>query len=195
MASFFDGWMPLAQLPAEIKEPGFAQWVVYLLVLIYVIEKIGGGVLRLMGKEMPAKREISGRIVSLEEEKFAPLATVEVLAKGLADAREENQTQHRAAREAGERRVVALSEVIETKTKEIEREIDDMREGVERKLEDGFNRMSHKLEAVMIQVARHEEALPHLRDKIDGLTVRYNDSIPNIHKRIDAVMKAARCPQ
>jgi len=172
-----------------LKDPGFAQWIVYLMVAIYVMEKVGSAVLRVTGREMPGRREIHGTVTTVEPVRHADQAEVDEIKDEVQGLREENQAQHQAAAVAGSQRVAALSEGIDAKTSELE---DKMEAGLKElllRMDTGFKDLGDSLRGVMIQQARHDEAIPHINERIAALTARYNETIPALHGRIDAILK------
>jgi hypothetical protein len=179
-----------SQVMEIVKDPGFAQWVVYLLVVVIGIEKIGGGLMRFMGVSLPVKRDISGTLTTVPERRHAEQGEVDELADELQNLREENQAQHAAASLAGTQRVTALSEVIDTRTNEIEDKLAASVKELMERMDTGFQRVSDQLAGIAIQSARHDAVLPDLRDRITALTERYNKSLPDVHKRIDELTRA-----
>ena len=186
--------LPVAEMGMDvekvIKDPGFAQWVVYLLVAIWVIKEVGGGLLRMMGVSLPVKRDISGTLTTKPEKQHADQNEVNELKAALQALREENRTQHNQAATAGANRVAALSEVVDSETASLSQKIDAVQDKLLEKIEEGFSGIHEKLNAVAIQAARHDEALPHLTERIAALTVRHNEAIPNIHRRIDELTRS-----
>jgi len=194
---FWFGALPLAEAGGgmldEVKEPGFAQWVVYLIVLLYVVEKVGGGVMKLTGREVPALREISGTMTTVPETRHAEQSEVDELREEVRDLREENQGQHNAASLAGTQRVAALSEVIESRTGEIEKKLDESLKDLLKRMDDGFAAMSRKLDPLTVEVARHDTHLVDLVPRILRVETRLSESTQNLHNRInDLIQKPKR---
>jgi chromosome segregation ATPase len=191
---FLIGALPLAEAYAgmldQVKEPGFAQWVVYLIVLLYVVEKVGGGVMKLTGRELPVKRQIEGTLTTVPETRHADQSEVDELRDEVQSLREENQGQHNEAARAGQGRVQALSEFIDSRTGEIELKLEGAVKDLMNRMDAGFKELSKQLQDVSLQGARHDATLPHLGERITALTERYNEAIPSVHRRIDELTKA-----
>lgn len=186
--------LPVAEMGVDvekvIKDPGFAQWLLYLLVATLILKEVGGVVLRVMGVSLPVKREITGTVRTTPEKLHADQAEVDQLKEDLQELREENRTQHSQAATAGTQRVMALSEVIDTRTGEIEHKLEGSMKELMLRMDAGFKDLSEKLAAVSVQGARHDATLPHLSERITALTDRYNEAVPSIHRRIDELTKA-----
>ena len=189
------GWaLPLAESESgmldKVKDQGFAQWVVYLFVFVWLAEKVGGWALKYRGEEKPVKREIQGTLTTVPEMRHAEQSEVDELREDVQSLREENQGQHNEAARAGQARVQALSEVIDSRTSEIEHKLEGAVKDLLMRMDEGFKDLSKQLHDVSLQGARHDATLPHLGERITALTDRYNEAIPAVHRRIDDLTKA-----
>lgn len=138
-----------------IREPGFAQWVVYALVAIMVVD-------RLRGWFLPSKREISGRVVSeqasepadaqeMDEEIKAIKVSIEAL-KQHFDSKLDNVK--REITNAGQTRA-------DTITTKIDNEVRALRENTDQRVRE----MHEKINAAMIQTAAHTAQIDDLRTR------------------------------
>jgi hypothetical protein len=180
--------LPVAQSLPDIKDVPDAfvkNWMIMMgfavMIFIQIWTAMRGGQVQ--------KRDVSGTLTTKPETQHADKSEVDELKLALQSLREENRSQHNQAATAGANRVAALSEVVDSETSSLSQKIDAVQDKLLEKIEEGFSSVHDKLNAVAIQAARHDEALPHLRDRIESLTGRYNDAIPNIHKRIDDAMQ------
>lgn len=175
-------------LAGKVQEPGFAQWVVYLLVFLYVIEKVGTGALRLMGRSPTMQVSAETR----EAELPAKQKDLEVLKKAFEDFTQEEQARHNAAVLAGQQRVTDLSTVVDTETDAIAAKIEAMQTRLSEKLDREFAGLHEKLNAAASKVAAHDEAVANLKERIADLAERYNAAMPKLHSRIDDLVLARK---
>lgn len=174
-----------SDLLRTMKEPGFAQWFVYLLVFLMVVDRLTAFV----NRDKPKKTEVSGSVETQEKQTFADAKEVEKLRVDLESLRTENASQHEAALRAGATRVTNLSEVMDRETSEITTKVDALQKTITERLDDGFEKLHEKINKIALQTAGHARDIPHIDEKVDALTQRYNEAIPKLHSRIDDAIK------
>lgn len=174
-----------SELASKVTEPGFAQWVVYLLVFIYVAEKIVGGIMRLVGRSPSLHVRAETRPAAVPAEK-SELDELRAEVKGL---REVQDGQHRAALVAGEQRVTALSEVVDRETEAIMAKVEAQAKQLNEKLDVQFAALHEKVNTIALSVAHHGSEIPHLKDRLDDLGERHNRAVTGLHARVDDLMR------
>lgn len=178
----------MAQSEAEViqtmKEPGFAQWVVYLLVFLFVVRELRSWI-------QPAKREVTG---TMQTTPAPTVASKEDLAKveaQLVELRETTRAEHQAAVTAGQQRVVSLSEVMDNETTELERALTAMREAFFTRLDAAFQTLSAKIDPVVASNAAHHAVLPLLADRMNKLESAHQESVSQLTRRVDDAIRLA----
>lgn len=175
-----------------MKEPGFAQWVVYLLIFLIVVDRAKAWI-------TPARREVSGEIVTTpkpeiptKEEVGALKAEVGSLKDDLESFIEQNRAEHQAAITAGQQRVVNLSEVMDRETSELENAMAHLRESLFEKIDHITATLSAKIDPLVVACANHSTLLPRLERDIEAEKRERLDSIGKIHNRVnDAIALAS----
>lgn len=179
----------LAQTDGEIlrtiREPGFADFVVYVLVLIMIVDKVSGWFNR--GK--PSKTVVTGSVETSEAFKAADAKDVAEMKRQIDDLRVEQEALHNATLKAGENRVTDLSKVMDRETKEVKDRMDDLEEKLLNRFDQLSSKITEKLTALAVNDARHDEAIPNLSNRVSDLSARYNETIPKIHDRINDLMQ------
>lgn len=152
------------------NDSGFRDWLVYAIGAMVLIAQIKG----LLNGDKAKPVHLSGGKVQVEETtRVATLADVEELREELEEFKEENEAQHRAGREAGERRVAAIAEVLEKSGAKMDHAVDRLTERIEQLTA----ALHEKLNAVTIKTAtlearvdsgeaadfRHEQAVAGLQ--------------------------------
>lgn len=167
----------------QIKDPGFAQWVVYLLLFITVVD-------RLRAWFTPPPRKVSGEIVTSEKEQHATIKELASLKQEFESFKETNHAEHRAAITAGERRVAAIAEAMDSETSELESKLDSLREKIFDHLDQRFEQIQARLLPLADMAARHDATLPQMEKRLTELADRHNKAVSGIHDRINDVMRA-----
>lgn len=181
--------LPVAQSLPDISNVPDAFVKNWMIMLGFAL-MIGIQIWTAMRGEKTQKRDVSGTLTTKPEKQHADKSEVDELKVALQSLREENRAQHNQAATAGANRVAALSEVVDSETSSLSQKIDEVQDKLLEKIEEGFSRVHDKLDAVALQAARHDEALPHLTERIAALTARHNEAIPNIHRRIDELTRS-----
>lgn len=176
-----------SDLADKVTEPGFAQWVVYLLVFIYVLEKIAGGLMRLTGRSPSLHVRAETREASVPAEK----SELDKLRADFEELREEQVSQHNAALKAGADRVTALSEVVDRETEQIMAQVQAQGRQINEKLDVQFTALHEKVNAIALSVAHHGSEIPHLKDRLDDLGERHNRAVTGLHQRVDDILRRA----
>lgn len=172
------------QVLEVVKEPGFAQWVVYLLVFLIVADKVKGWA-------FPAKREVSGRIVTAEETAPATKHEVEKLREDFDSFIEQNRAEHQAAITAGQQRVVNLSEVMDKETGELEEALSDLRDSLGSKMDQAFATLTAKIEPLLAQGAASAAVIAQVDKRLTSLEERHTGEVSKLHSRIDDALRAS----
>jgi Tfp pilus assembly protein PilN len=180
-----------SQVMEIVKDPGFAQWVVYLLVVVIVVEKIGGGLMRLTGRSVPAQREITGKLTTAAEKQHADQGEVDEIKEELQDLKEETRAQHMQASTAAANRVAALSEVIDSRTREVEKAVAESVKGIMERVDRGFDELGKRLTDVAVQGARHDAVLAPLAERLAVLERKHSEGMKAAHDRINDAIKLA----
>lgn len=179
----------LAQTDGEIlrviREPGFADFVVYAFVSGYIIEKVYNWFTR--GK--PNKTIVTGSLETSEAFKPADAKDVAEMKRQIDGLRQEQEAMLNAALKAGENRVTDLSKVMDRETAEIKERVDSLEEKLLDKLERISGTITDKISGLAVEAAKHGASIPDLDRRISELSQRYNEAIPRIHSRIDDAMK------
>lgn len=174
-----------SDLTGKVTEPGFAQWVVYLLVFIYVAEKIVGGIMRLVGRSPSLHVRAETRAAAVPADK----GELDKLQAEFEELREEQTSQHNAALRAGEQRVSALSEMFDRETDAITAKMEAQARQLNDKLDVQFAALHEKVNTIALSVAHHGSEIPHLKDRLDDLGERHNRAVTGLHARVDDLMR------
>lgn len=166
-----------------VKEPGFAQWFVYLLVFLMVVDRLKGWI----DRDKPKKTEVSGSLKTSPEETFATTAEVSALKEEIKGLSEEGEAQHNEARRNAEHRVADLARAVDEESKELGNKIDKLTD----KLELGVNGLREKIDAAILLSTAHHAEIPHLKDRYEELISRYNRDLEGLNNRINDAMNAA----
>ena len=165
-----------------LKEPGFAQWVVYLLIFLIVADRLKSWV-------TPARREVSGELVTSPKQEIALKSEVAELKKAFESFRETNHAEHHAAITAGQQRVTNLAEVMDAETSELEGKLEALRESIFEKLDTITSTLSAKIDPLVTECARHSTAIPMIKENHERLEDDHRQAVAKIHNRIDDCMK------
>jgi hypothetical protein len=178
----------LAQSDADvlktIKEPGFAQWVVYLLIFLIVVDRAKAWV-------TPARREVSGEVITSPKPQVASKEDVDKLRAEFSSFQEITHAEHQSAIVAGQNRVAALSEVLNGETDELEHRLDALRESLFEKIDHITATLSAKIDPLVIACANHSTLLPRLERDIEAEKRERLDSISKIHNRVNDAISLA----
>jgi len=161
-----------------IRETGFANWVVYLVVFLMIVDRIKGW----FGKETQ-RREISGSVEQTTSKEPAIKADVEkrmtAVEEELDSTQDQMLTETQALRTDGQNRVVALSELIRSELATRDQHIASMRDEILRRL-DGFTQL----------VSAHDAILPRVERSLAEHMRQYNEQVSKLHQRIDDAMRS-----
>jgi hypothetical protein len=161
-----------------IREPGFASWVVYLVVFLLIVDRLKGWFV----KDTP-RREISGSVEQTTSKEPAIKAEVEkrmeAVEEELDSTQEQMLTETQALRTDGQNRVVALSELIRSELATRDQHIASMKDEILRRL-DGFTQL----------VSAHDAILPRVEKSLAEHMRQYNEQVSKLHQRIDDAMCA-----
>jgi hypothetical protein len=156
-----------SDIPIEVlREPGFASWVVYALVALFLAKEARAWL-------KPEKREISGSIESKPAVQLADQADLDTLNKTVGAMREEITSQFAAARTHGENRVVAITTDVNTKM-----------DGVSMRVGELF----HLINQAMMSSAAHGEAIVNLK----AADFRHDGQVAAIQNRIEELMRTGK---
>lgn len=167
-----------------VKEPGFGQWVVYLLVFLIVVDRVKGWV-------TPAKREVSGELVTSPKTEIATKKEVDSLKEDLESFIEQNRAEHQAAITAGQQRVVNLSEVMDRETSELEQAMDSLRESITTRMDSAFAALHSKIDPLISHSAGAAALINQIDKRLTRLENEHSTEVGKIHSRIDDAVRTA----
>lgn len=171
-----------SQVLEVIKEPGFGQWIVYLLVFLIVIDRVKGWV-------TPAKREVSGELITSPKTEVATKSEVTALRDELDSFIEQNRAEHQAAITAGQQRVVNLSEVMDKETGELENALTSLRISLSDKIDSAFRELHTKMEPLISHSASASALIEQIDKRLTRLEDAHTDEVKNLHKRLDDTIR------
>lgn len=169
--------MPLADsIPTDIiRESGFADWVVYALVALFIIREFRGWII-------PEKRHITGSIESSEVKEFADKKEVESklakMAAAVESVEEQNIAETQRLSTDGQNRVHVLSELIRTELNARDSKLDEMKTAV-----------LTKIEGLMVYTTRHDALIPEINNRLNTFIQNHAESMRHVHERINDAMK------
>jgi chromosome segregation ATPase len=173
-----------SQVIEVVKEPGFAQWIIYLLVFLIVADKVKGWV-------SPARREVSGELVTSPKTQIATKEEVDSLKEDLDSFIEQNRAEHQNATTEGQRRVVNLAEVMKHETSELETSLDKLRDSLSAKMDSAFAALHSKMDPLIRQSASAEALISQIDKRLTRLEDDHAEKSKHLHARIDDAMKLA----
>ena len=186
VAAWSSGAFVLGQTDGQvievIKSPGFGQWVVYLLVFLIVIDRVKGWV-------TPAKREVSGELITSPKTEVATKSEVTALRDELDSFIEQNRAEHQAAITAGQQRVVNLSEVMDKETSELESALTSLRISLGDKIDAAFKELHAHMEPLIRHSASASALIDQIEKRLTRLEVAHTDEVKNLHKRLDDTIR------
>ena len=158
-----------------IRESGFADWVVYALVALFILREFRGWII-------PEKRHITGSIESSEAKEFADKKEVESKLAKMAAAVESVEAQNISETTRlstdGMQRVHVLSELIRTEMASRDAKLDDMKTAV-----------LTKIEHLMVATTRHDALIPEINQRLNTFLQNHAETVRHIHERINDAMK------
>lgn len=173
-----------SQVLQVIKEPGFSQWVVYLLVFMLVADKFKNWII-------PAKREVSGELVTSPKTQTATKDEVAALREDLDSFIEQNRAEHQNAITEGQRRVVSLSEVMDKETGELEQALSDLRDSLGSKMDAAFAALTAKIDPLLAQGAASAAVIAQVDKRLTNLEERHTAEVGKLHSRIDDAVRTS----
>jgi hypothetical protein len=173
-----------SQVLEVVKEPGFGQWVVYLLVFLIVVDRVKGWV-------SPAKREVSGELITTPKTEIATKKEVDSLKEDLESFIEQNRAEHQAAITAGQQRVVNLSEVMDRETSELEQAMTQLREAISLKMDNAFATLAAKIDPLISHSAGAAALIGQIDKRLSRLESEHSTEVGKLHTRIDDAVRTA----
>lgn len=172
------------QVLEVIKEPGFSQWVVYLLVFMLVADKFKNWF-------VPAKREVSGELVTSPKEQPATKTEVASLREDLDSFIEQNRAEHQNAITEGQRRVVNLSEVMDRETSELESAIGGLRDSLGTRMDAAFAALHLKMDPLIKASAAAAALIDQIDKRLSRLEEQHTHEVTRLHARIDDAIRTS----
>jgi SMC interacting uncharacterized protein involved in chromosome segregation len=134
------------------------------------------------------RREVSGKIVTTEEQTPASIKEVEDLREDLESFIQQNRAEHQAAITAGQQRVVNLSEVLNKETSELEDALDKLRDGLSHKIDSAFAALHAKVDPLAAHSASASALIDQIDKRLSRLELDHSEAVSKLHNRIDDAM-------
>ncbi|GEP46420.1 hypothetical protein [Brevifollis gellanilyticus] len=171
-----------------VKEPGFSQWLVYLLVFMIIADRFKGWVL-------PAaiRRGASGDDTppSAPPTPSATREELESLKEDFDTFVQSNRADHQAAIAAGQERVISLSQVMDRETGDLESAIAQLRDTLGAKMDAAFAALHLKIDPLIKASAAASALIDQIDKRLSRLEGQHTHEVRKLHSRIDEALRAS----
>ena len=172
-------------IPVEvIRERGFADYIVYTLVALGIAERIWSWF-------RPAERKITGTIQSETVPKLVEQSALDAVTKKVDDLSEAITAQFRAAQTAGENRVMAITQDVNTEMGSLSIKIGDITKMITTALVDNAGQ-GEAINNLKAAVHGHQQSITAIHRRIDDEKTGHGKLINEIHQRIDGILQQSR---
>ncbi len=151
---------------AVLRERGFADFILYALVALGIIDKLRSWF-------RPEERKVSGKVQTEPAMQHAEQGDLDALTETVNSMREEITAQFREATRSGENRVAAITQDVNAEMSSLSTKIGDI---------------TKMITTALVDNAGQGEAINNLKATVHG----HQQSITAIHRRIDDIMQQGR---
>lgn len=137
------------------------------------------------------RREVSGKIVTSQEQEPATKREVESLRSDLDSFIEQNRAEHQAAITAGQQRVVNLSEVMDRETSELESALSSLRDTLTARMDAAFAALHSKIDPLSSHSAAASALIAQIDKRLTRLEDEHTSEVGKLHSRIDDAVRTA----
>lgn len=135
-----------------IKEPGFGQWLVYLLVCLIVVDRVGGWVMRLRA----TRTEVSGQVETTPKVEYAKAAELAEVKRDVETLKKEATTDRTQTALAAETRLGQIREVIHSECAKVTSELHNMKDALQAQIREEMQHAQSDVVSLRERVATME---------------------------------------